>query len=200
MTEYYFTEDPNAEHAERTWDATILKNIFTFTSDSGVFSKNNVDFGTKTLLEAISFQTSDHKILDVGCGYGPIGIVIAKLHQDFVVHMTDVNHRSLGLAERNAKSNHVDQQTKVFESNVYEQVQDQDYTSIISNPPVRAGKKIVDQIISEAKDHLVDGGQLLIVLQKKQGAPSAKKLMNETYGNAEVIKKNKGYYILRSVK
>jgi 16S rRNA (guanine1207-N2)-methyltransferase len=197
MTDYYFTENPNAEHDEKHWSYELLGHKLNFISDRGVFSKNTIDFGTRTLLDAIQI-TNGESILDVGCGYGPIGISIAKSFPDTKIEMTDVNERALGLAKRNAEANQVNQQTKIYKSDAYEAIEKSDFTTIISNPPVRAGKSVVETIITEAKQHLAPGGQLVIVLQKKQGAPSAKKLMNATFGNAEVLKKNKGYYILRS--
>lgn len=198
MTDYYFTENPNAEHDEKHWSYELLGHKLNFISDRGVFSKNTIDFGTRTLLEAIQIQDAGEKILDVGCGYGPIGISIAKSFPNAQVQMTDVNERALGLAKRNADSNGVEKQTQIYKSDAYEEVKETDFTTIISNPPVRAGKSVVETIIADAKQHLKQDGQLVIVLQKKQGAPSAKKLMNATFGNVEVLKKNKGYYILRS--
>ena len=198
MTDYYFTKNPNTEHDEHTFDFELLNNDIYFTADNGVFSKNTIDFGTRTLLDALNISERDNKLLDLGCGYGPMGIALAKKYTKLKIEMTDVNERALGLAKRNAEQNGVNKQVKIYESSVYENIKTQDFTTIISNPPVRAGKKIVDKMIVEAKEHLVKQGQLVIVLQKKQGAPSAKKLMKETFGNVEVLKKNKGYYILRS--
>ena len=83
---------------------------------------------------------------------------------------------------------------------MYEAVHQNTYAAIVSNPPVRAGKNVVHQILTEAYDFLKIEGTLTVVLQKKQGAASAKKKMNETFGNAEIIKKDKGYYIIQSRK
>lgn len=198
MTDYYFTENPNAKHDEKHWSYQLLGHELNFISDRGVFSKNTIDFGTRTLLDAIQIKSHNEQILDVGCGYGPIGIAIAKKFSDAQIEMIDVNERALELAQRNAEANGVLDRTKIYKSDAYEAVEKNTFTTIISNPPVRAGKSVVDTIITESKSHLIEGGQLVIVLQKKQGAPSAKKLMNQVFGNVEVLKKNKGYYILRS--
>ena len=137
-------------------------------------------------------------ILDVGCGYGPIGLFAAKKWPDRQVDMVDVNERAMDLARRNAAANGAGN-VNIFASDRYQAVTGQ-YAMIVTNPPIRAGKAIWSSILAEAKDHLTDGGILLVVIQKKQGAPSAKKLMAASLGNCEILTRDKGYYILKSVK
>lgn len=195
--EMYFTANPNSEHHFQNFDFELLGNNLHFTTDSGVFSKSTVDFGTRTMLDALDKTTlTDGKVLDLGTGYGPVGIAIAKKYQR-QVDMVDVNERALALARQNAVNNGVDQLVSVFQSDIYQQVTDK-YALILTNPPIRAGKEVVTAMLQEAVQHLVPGGKLIAVLQKKQGAPSAQKNMAAVFGNAEVIAKNKGYYILES--
>lgn len=195
--EMYFTANPNSEHHFQNFDFELLGNNLHFTTDSGVFSKSTVDFGTRTMLDALDKTTlTDGKVLDLGAGYGPVGIAIAKKYQR-QVDMVDVNERALALARQNAVNNGVDQLVSVFQSDIYQQVTDK-YALILTNPPIRAGKEVVTAMLQEAVQHLVPGGKLIAVLQKKQGAPSAQKNMAAVFGNAEVIAKNKGYYILES--
>lgn len=111
--------------------------------------------------------------------------------------MVDVNDRAIELAKLNAKNNNI--QANIYKSYIYENVQGS-YDVIVTNPPVRAGKEVVTTILSEAIDHLNDQGSLWVILQKKQGAPSAKKKMEEVFGNCEIVKRDKGYYLLHSVK
>jgi len=197
MANQYFENSEDLEHELKDFNFTLRNNNFTFTSDSGVFSRQTVDFGSRVLIEAINFdEVPAGNILDVGCGYGPIGLSLAKEQANRTVDMTDVNLRAMDLAKKNAKANKVNN-VNVFESSVYEKIADK-YALIVSNPPIRAGKNVVSGIISDAKEHLLDNGELWIVIQKKQGAPSAKKLMDATYGNVEVVTRDKGYYILRS--
>ncbi|CAH0418709.1 class I SAM-dependent methyltransferase [Periweissella ghanensis] len=200
MNNHYYTENPDIVHDEKTWSFNLLNNEIKFTTDNGVFSKQTVDYGTRVMLEAFR---EDHapvgKILDLGTGYGPVGISLALAYPERHIDMVDVNNLALSLAQRNATNNRVAEQVNVFHSNVYEDVTEQ-YAAILTNPPVRAGKEIVQAMISEAVAHLVAGGTLTVVLQKKQGAPSAKKLMEEVFGNCEIIRKDKGYYILEAVK
>lgn len=203
LTNYYYSEHPDVEHQERRWKFSLLGNEFQFVTDNGVFSKRTVDFGSRTLLSALEatskFENLQGTVLDVGCGYGPIGLAIAKRYPQLKVEMVDVNHLALDLAKENAKSNEINN-VDIFASDIYAQVDKSDYQAIVSNPPIRAGKKIVHQILEGAFDHLQIGGTLTVVIQKKQGAPSAKKKMEEVFGNCEMIARNKGYQILQSQK
>lgn len=199
MNNHYYTENPDVAHAEHTWEFSLLNHNIKFTTDNGVFSKQTVDYGSRVMIEA--FRENDApsgKILDLGTGYGPVGISLALAYPDRTLDMVDVNNLALSLAERNTQANGVAGRTNVFHSDVYADVTDK-YAAILTNPPVRAGKDVVSTMISEAAQYLVDGGTLTVVLQKKQGAPSAKKLMEATFGNAEIIRKDKGYYILESI-
>ena len=191
----YYDEHPDAQHDIHELDVVLLGEQMKFLTDAGVFSKKMIDFGSQVLLSCLSFQQGE-TILDVGCGYGPLGLSLVKAHG---VHatMVDVNTRALDLAQKNAALNQVE--ATIFQSNVYEQVEGS-FDHIISNPPIRAGKKVVHEVLSGSFDHLNPGGDLTIVIQKKQGAPSAKAKMEEVFGNCEIFKKDKGYYILRSEK
>ncbi|ANK59103.1 class I SAM-dependent methyltransferase [Loigolactobacillus backii] len=199
MTNYYYSENPDVVHEKKDWSFTLRGHEFHFVTDNGVFSKRTVDFGTRTLLEAFSFtDLPAGDLLDVGAGYGPIGLALAKEAPERQVDLVDVNELALSLARENAANNHV-ANVAIFTSDQYAAVEKQ-YAAILSNPSVRAGKQVVTGILVGAKDHLLPGGTLTIVLQKKQGAPSAQKTMQETFGNATIVKKNKGYYIIQSVK
>lgn len=195
MANMYYTENPDTPHDIQEVQATLLGKRFRFLTDSGVFSKKMIDFGSQVLLQCLDFKAGE-KILDVGCGYGPLGISLAKV-QEVQATLVDVNHRALDLAKQNAMLNDV--AVDILPSNTYEAVVG-NFHHIISNPPIRAGKKIVHTILSGAFDHLLPNGDLTVVIQKKQGAPSAKVKMEEVFGNCEVLTKEKGYYILRSVK
>lgn len=199
MAEQYFTENPTVEHDEHHVNYHLNGINLNLTTDAGVFSKNRVDYGSGVLIEQMLEQDlPGGNILDVGCGYGPIGLFAAKKWPDRQVDMVDVNERAMDLARRNAAANGAGN-VNIFASDCYQAVSSQ-YAMIVTNPPIRAGKAIWSSILSEAKDHLTDGGILLVVIQKKQGAPSAKKLMAASLGNCEILTRDKGYYILKSVK
>ena len=191
----YYDEHPDAQHDIHELHVVLLGERMKFFTDAGVFSKKMIDFGSQVLLSCLSFQQGE-AVLDVGCGYGPLGLSLVKA-QGVHATMVDVNTRALDLAQKNAALNQVE--AKIFQSNVYDQVEGS-FDHIISNPPIRAGKKVVHEVLSGSFDHLNPGGDLTIVIQKKQGAPSAKAKMEEVFGNCEILKKDKGYYILRSEK
>ncbi|MFD1418965.1 class I SAM-dependent methyltransferase [Companilactobacillus keshanensis] len=197
MANQYFENSTDLEHELKKFDFTLRGHNLAFTSDSGVFSRQTIDFGSRVLIESINFdEIPAGNILDVGCGYGPIGLALAKEQNKRQVVMGDVNLRALDLARDNAKANGI-KNVDILESDVYDKITDK-FALVVSNPPVRAGKKVVTDILKNSINHLIDGGELWIILQKKQGAPSAKKLMKETFGNVEVVTRDKGYYILKS--
>lgn len=198
MAEHYYTANPSVAHDEHTWTFPLFDHTLTFTTDAGVFSKSTVDFGTRTMLDAFDQDIPAGKILDLGAGYGPVSIALATVMPDREFVAAEINERAAELVKRNAQKNGVGDRINVVLSDRYSGV-DGKFAAILTNPPVRAGKDIVSDMIAGAKDYLVDGGTLTVVLQKKQGAPSAKVLMAETFGNAATIAKNKGYYILESV-
>lgn len=167
-------------------------------SDNGVFSKQRVDYGSRVLLDTIELNENHKKLLDVGCGYGTFGVSLKKVYPHLNVEMVDINERAVLLTKKAIDLNHL-QNANVYQSFVYENVRGK-FDVVVSNPPIRAGKSVVFEILEKAYDFLNEGGFLMIVIQKKQGAPSAKKKMEDVFGNCEVVNKDKGYYILKSVR
>lgn len=190
---HYFTND-DVKSNERTKKVNINNHEFIFTTDNGVFSKKGLDFGTRSLLETLELDRMKGKVLDFGCGYGPIGIYLA-LNPELEVHMIDINRRSLELARKNVDLNHVN--VTIYESDIYSNVHCK-FDYIISNPPIRVGKKILYEILFKAKDYLNKNGELWIVINKGQGAKSLIKDLEQAY---KVIVKNKvsGFYIICAI-
>ena len=188
----YFTNDKLPSNVKKT-TCMVLGNKFTFLTDNGVFSKDGLDFGSRLLLESIPLEAVGGKILDMGCGYGVFGIVISKLTSAHV-DMVDVNLRALHLATRNAKENSVSN-VSIFESNVYQNVSSK-YSSIVTNPPIRAGKKVVYDIVMNAKNYLEDDGKLFLVIRKEQGAKSLIVDLEKIY-TVDILKKSKGFFIIK---
>ena len=134
----------------------------------------------------------------MGCGVGVMGISLAKKHPSIHVDMVDVNLRAIELVKENIISNGVSN-ANVFESSTYTNVTEE-YNVIVTNPPIRAGKSVVHDIVLNGKNHLVNGGKIYVVIQKKQGAESCLKAMKEVYDSVEVIDKDKGYFIIKAIK
>lgn len=196
---HYYSEtqdvESNPEFFTYHYNDTSLK----LKTDSGVFSKGGIDFGSDLLVKTYLNEKNTHEsILDVGTGYGPVGLIVGKVKPNAIVHMVDVNERALSLARANSQTNAVTN-VKVFKSDALNQVTDK-YDAVLTNPPIRAGKQVVHKILEQSFDHLNSSGALYVVIQKKQGMPSAKSKMEERFGNVEVVKRDKGYYILKSVK
>ena len=146
MANQYFENSTDLAHELKNFNFTLRGNNLAFTSDSGVFSRQTVDYGSRVLIESIDFdEIPAGNILDVGCGYGPIGLALAKEQKERQVVMADVNLRALDLARDNAKTNNI-KNVDILESDVYEKIADK-YALIVSNPPVRAGKKVVTDIL-----------------------------------------------------
>lgn len=199
---HYYDENPEVESDELLFTYSYDNHDLELITDSGVFSKGKIDFGSDLLVTAFlkAYPPGPtKKIIDVGCGYGPIGLMIAKVSPHHEVTMVDINQRALSLSRKNKKRNRIDN-AEIIESNGLSQVEDNTYDFVLTNPPIRAGKQVVHSILEDAFNKLKQGGALYVVIQKKQGMPSAKKKMQETFDNVEVLEKSKGYYILRSVK
>jgi len=198
---HYFTNDKNAKHNEKEFQVEVLGRKFKFITDIGVFSKGELDDASRLLIETFNELKLPGDVLDVGCGYGAIGIALAfnrPNDQNDQVHMIDVNLRAIDLAKRNAELNGINN-THVYESDCYQNV-DTKFTNIVSNPPIRAGKKVVHQILEGAFAYLEDEGTLTIVIGKQHGAASAQKKMYEIFGNVDRLARKKGFWILQSLK
>ncbi len=190
--DHYFTNAKLASNVQKI-EVDINNKKYSFFTDNGVFSKKRLDFATKSLLENIKLEKQSGKVLDFGCGYGPIGIYI-KDTTNFNVDMVDVNKRSIELAKKNAILNNV--LVNVFESDIYSNVSDV-YDYIITNPPIRVGKKILYQILFEAKQHLQKDGELWLVISKNQGAKSLIKDLEKVYC-VELVNKIKEFYVIKA--
>ena len=194
---HYFENDQNLKSELRELSYKYNSSFFKFNSDNGVFSKNKIDYGSKLLLETYLNEANVNvRVLDVGCGYGLIGIVIGVV-TDSYVDMVDVNKRAVHLANMNIKK-YKEFKGQAFISDAYENVTDL-YDVIITNPPIRVGKSKVLEILDGAFDHLKEDGVLYFVIRKDQGALSIKKILEETKV-VDTINRDKGYFIFRAKK
>lgn len=199
MSQHYYSKNPQTTSKPQEWAYTLRGEKIHFQTDSGVFSKNEVDFGSRLLIEAFEDSSVEGPVLDVGCGYGPIGIAIAKSFPRKKVHMVDVNARAIELAKKNALRNNADN-VEIYESDGLSAVSEEGFSAIVTNPPIRAGKETVFRFYEEASEKVAPGGSLWVVIQKKQGAPSTEEKLIELFGNCRVADKKKGYFIFEARK
>lgn len=196
--EHYYSENPESESNEKEITYEINDKKFKFISDNGVFSKGHVDFATDFMLRTILKDKINGKVLDMGCGYGVIGITISKLCSEVSkVVMCDINNRAVDLSKRNVENNKV-VNAEVMASNGFENVKDK-FDVIITNPPIRAGKAVIYKMYEDAKSHLNDGGKFYLVINKKHGAPSTINYLNEIYSDVEVLDKKAGFNVIRCI-
>lgn len=190
----YFDNDKLPSNMQK-YDTTIGNSKFIFFLDNGVFSKDKIDFGTRLLLENVPLNDIYGDVLDIGCGYGPIGLFIAK-ETNSKVDMCDVSRRALHLALLASRFNRI-KNVNIFESNCYSNIPvSKKYDVIITNPPIRAGKKIVYEIVMGAKNYLKSNGKLFLVIRKDQGAKSMIYDLEKIY-NVTILEKSKGFFIIR---
>ncbi|MDQ0352409.1 16S rRNA (guanine1207-N2)-methyltransferase [Alkalibacillus filiformis] len=199
MSDHYYVNNPQKQSNPSRFQTTINSYNLIFQTDDGVFSKKQIDYGTRVLIDQFESPEIEGDLLDVGCGYGPIGVVLAKSNKNHNVVMIDINERAVNLANQNIEKNGVTNAT-AYVSDGLSGVKQKGFAAIVTNPPFRAGKDVVVNIIEESREKLKEDGYFWLVAQKKQGAPSLKNKMEEVFGNVEVVKRDKGYYVLKSKK
>ena len=193
MTEHYYSENPGVAHDEREVIFEVLDQRMRCTTDAGVFSRDGLDMGTRVLLEAL--PELDGRILDLGCGWGPVGVALGKKYSDAQLVLTDVNSRATDLAARNLAANGVINAT-VVQGDGFTAVEGA-FDAIVLNPPIRTGKAVIYAMFADVAAHLKPDGALFIVIRKQQGAESAQKYLRSIYGDVERIAREKGYWVLR---
>lgn len=195
MNDHYYTSEPASKSDIRPVDIDRRGISLRFFTDSGVFSKGELDRGTEILLDCL--PTGCASLLDMGCGWGPIGLFYKAANPDCEVSMCDINRRALSLSEKSAAHNRLD--CKIFESDGFSGVTGR-FELIAINPPIRAGKTVIYKMFADSAEHLVDGGRLVIVIRKSHGAESALKYLQTLFASVAVIEKKSGYWIIEGTK
>lgn len=195
---HYYINDETLSHNLKNIDMTINQTTLKFQTDKGVFSKTGLDYGTRVLLENIHLSDQEIKVVDMGCGYGPIGLYVAKTYPKSFVYMVDINQRAIDLALKNKELNRI-KNVEISQGFLFENIIHQ-VDVILTNPPIRAGKQVVFTLYEQAYQKLNSGGILYVVIQKKQGAPSTKEKLESLFGYVDILDKNKGYWILSAKK
>lgn len=188
----YFDNNENLKSELRILNYSYNEYNFKFYSDLGVFSKNKIDEGSRLLVETFfKYGKKNLNVLDVGCGIGFIGITLSKIMKSNV-DMIDINNRAIHLTKMNIKENKVD--ANVFYSNIYENITKK-YDVIITNPPIRAGKKVYLTILEESFNYLKENGELWFVMRTNHGVKTIVKNFKEKY-KVDVLEKNVGFYVI----
>ncbi len=197
--QHYFIDKPHQETDFFVFNDNVLGYELCFRSCDSIFSKNKIDDGTRALLEAIvQNETLSGTGLDIGCGLGVIGIALIKKF-GVKMHMIDVNNTAVMLTKENLIKNNVQKSASAFYSDAFENVKD-NYDFIVTNPPIKTGKKLLFELMQGAKEHLKQNAPLILVIRKDHGMESLKKYLQNLFNNCEIIDRNKGYYILKSIK
>lgn len=195
MVDHYYTANPTSAHDLREIEVAALGIAARFTTDAGVFSRDGLDRGTQALLGALPPLSGS--MLDMGCGWGAIGVTLGKKYPELEIVMADVNSRAVELSRANAAKNGV--RAEVVQSDGFSNIE-RSFDCVITNPPIRAGKQTIYGMFADAREHLNPGGSLWIVIRKQQGAPSALKALREMYAEAEVVDREAGFWTIRAVK
>ena len=196
MNEQYYTAEPTCASNPVPCDFTYRGHSLSFMTDAGVFSRGELDQGTRLLLDALPELSGD--VLDLGCGWGAIGVSLARANPACRVVMADVNRRALELAKANLSRNGVS--ARCVESDGMAALSSLRFDAVVTNPPIRAGKQVVYGFFAQAHEKLLPGGALYVVIRKQQGAPSAIRYLSTLFAEVTTLEKDAGYWILRAVK
>ncbi len=195
MNDHYYTRTPQSESRPAECTFSYRGTDLTFQTDAGVFSRGEVDTGTRLLLESLP-EKMKGEILDLGCGWGVIGISIARTWPDTRVTLADVNTRALELSRENAKRN----RAEVFcaESDGMAAFAGKTFDAVVTNPPIRAGKQVIYRMFADAAEHLTPEGALYLVIRKQQGAESCIRYLQTVYADVEKLNRSGGFWVLKA--
>ena len=194
MNDQYYTADPTSESNPVPCAFPYRGHGLNFMTDAGVFSKGELDVGSRLLLDALPAFTCD--VLDIGCGWGAIGVAIAKANKNAKVTMVDVNRRALDLCRQNCQRNGVT--AEVIESDGMAEVMGRKFDAIVTNPPIRAGKQVIYKMFADAAQSLNLDGALYLVIRKQQGAESCVKYLKTLFNEVEKLDKSGGFWVLKA--
>lgn len=197
--QHYFIDKEHNKEDYFTYTTDFNGRKYIFHSVDNMFSKDGLDDGTRVLLSTVvKNYTLKGDVLDLGCGIGSIGVILKNEFPAIICDMVDINNTALSLCRKNCEANGA-KQNNVFNSNLYDNV-DKKYNYIVTNPPIKVGKAILFDVVTGAESHLKSNGEIILVIRKNHGQESMKKHMEKTFGNVEILKRDKGYYIMRSIK
>ncbi len=198
MGEHYSTRRPTSPRRPGLLPVRVRDVSLRLRTDAGVFSRSALDRGTELLLKTLELGPCE-MVLDLGCGYGALGLVAARLTEGGHVILTDINERAVRLVRESIRANGI-RNAEARVGDLYAPVQGLAFDHIVCNPPLRAGRAVTDRIITEAPSYLLDGGQLWLVARTRQGAGALRERMASTFGRADIVARGSGYKVLRATK
>ena len=194
---HYFTDNTELRSNPKSFNYQFENEEFIFTTDIGVFSKGEVDFGSYLLIKSVYKKALGNSCLDLGSGFGPIGIIVKRFNPQLEMDAVDVNSRAVDLTGLNASNNNTTINAYKTEDILSLHKR---YDTILLNPPIRAGKAIIYSLYEKSYAILNEGGSLYIVIRKKQGADSSFIKLFDIFNKVEVIAKAKGYEVIQAIK
>lgn len=197
MQEHYYTEKPKSKLVLFKISAILRNKRFEFFSATGLFSQKKVDLGTELLINDCEIK-NNWDVLDLGCGYGAVGISMKKLFPTINIFMTDINQRAVKISKKNAELNNVN--VEIMHGNLFEAFENKKFNTILINPPQTAGKDICFRMIELSKDFLKEDGLLQLVARHNKGGSSFENKMQQVFNNVTTISKKSGYRIYVSYK
>lgn len=194
---HYYTDNKELSSNKKQFTYYFDNEVFEFVTDNGVFSKKTLDYGSYLLIKNVYKSELKTNVLDLGCGWGPVGIILKRFNPNINVVAVDVNSRAIELAKENSLLNKTETKTYLCEDIEALNIK---FDSVIFNPPIRAGKKLIYNLYQKSFNVLNDEGKLVIVIQKKQGAESSFNKLKEIFNKVEILEKDSGYHIIQAIK
>lgn len=204
MVDHYYSKNSNSKFVPNEFEFVFEGKKLRFISASGVFSIGEVDYCSNVLIDYCDIKDGQ-EILDLGCGFGPVGICLLSKFKNLKCDFSDVNERAAKLTKKNLERNKIDSKRyAVFCAEGFEKIKDESgnnklYDVILLNPPQSAGRKLCNQLIFDAKEHLKTGGSIQIVARHNVGGEMFEIFMQKTYGNCETLVKKSGVRVYKSV-
>ncbi len=198
MDTHYFAPSPRVRSSPRVVRARLRGRQWEFVTDRGVFARGGVDRGTRLLAEAVRIEPTDH-VLDLGCGYGPLGLVAAALAPAGRAVLVDINARAVELARENARRHGLDN-VEVLQGDGCAPVAGCQFDVVVTNPPIRAGRATWRRLVREAWTVLRPGGRFYFVARTAQGARTLAREVAEVFGTVVEREREAGYRVYEAVR
>jgi len=199
MVDHYYSKESKSTFIPNEFVTEFEGRKLSFVSGSGVFSIGKIDDCSDVLVKYCDVTSGQH-ILDLGCGFGPVGICLLSKFKDVTCDFSDVNKRATHLTKINLKNNKIsDERTHIYTGEGFEKLAGNKYDVILLNPPQSAGRQLCNKLISDAKEYLKENGSVQIVARHNVGGAMFEKFMKETYGNCETLARKGGMRVYKSV-